>query len=550
MSIRMDKPAATGPEGDFLVLSDLPPGQVERRLAVIFSLGIVAVFFIIIGLSDNHPHPIPGFVLTFSTAMFVCDTITAILLFAQFSILRSPALLVIANGYVFTALILIPYTLSFPGVVGPESLMGGLQSPAGLYVVWHSGFPAFVIGYALSKDADPRKPSSRIIGRGTARAAIALSIALTAVLVAAAAIVCIANEPLLPRIMLDRLSFSSLYPSVVGGPDVSLSICALIVLWIRRRSTLDLWLMVVMFLYAIDMPLSYYPAPIRFSDGWYAVRAIAFLASSIVLVVLLYEITTLYGRLFRAIHAQRHEREVRLMTGDAIAAAIAHEVKQPLSSIVVNAGGGLRWLDRATPDLDRAKTILRRIVDDGLRASAIIESIRASFKKDAGQRVLLDVNDLIGDVLALAAGDLERHRILVEVEMDPRVPQVSGDRIQLQQVLLNLVTNAIHSMAAKEGTRLLRVKSEVDDEGVVVSVADTGKGIDSDVVERIFEPLFTTKSDGMGMGLSICRSIIESHEGRLWFDPNRPEGANFRFKLLADGTTSADAPRGNQIQQM
>jgi signal transduction histidine kinase len=116
--------------------------------------------------------------------------------------------------------------------------------------------------------------------------------------------------------------------------------------------------MVVMFLCAIDMPLSYYPAPIRFSDGWYAVRAIAFLASSIVLIVLLYEITTLYARLFRAIHAQRREREVRLMTGDAIAAAIAHEVKQPLSSIVVNAGGALRWLDRATPDLDRAKAIL------------------------------------------------------------------------------------------------------------------------------------------------------------------------------------------------
>jgi signal transduction histidine kinase len=308
--------------------------------------------------------------------------------------------------------------------------------------------------------------------------------------------------------------------------------------------------MVVMFLYAIDMPLSYYPAPIRFSDGWYAVRAIAFLASSIVLIVLLYEITTLYARLFRAIHAQRREREVRLMTGDAVAAAIVHEVKQPLSSIVINAGGGLRWLDRATPDLDRAKAILQRIVDDSVRAGKIIESIRASFKKDAGQRVLLDINGLIGDVLALARGDLERHRILVKVEMDAQVAQVNGDRIQLQQVLLNLVTNAIHSMAAKDGARILRVKSEVDDEGVIVSVADTGTGINSEVVERIFDPLFTTKSDGMGMGLSICRSIIEGHDGRLWFDPNRPEGANFRFKLLADSTASADAPRGVQIQQM
>jgi signal transduction histidine kinase len=191
-----------------------------------------------------------------------------------------------------------------------------------------------------------------------------------------------------------------------------------------------------------------------------------------------------------------------------------------------------------------------RIVDDGLRAGAIIESIRASFRKDTGQRVLLDINDLIGDVLALAGGDLERHRIVVQVEMDAKVPQVNGDRIQLQQVLLNLVTNAIHSMAAKDGARVLRMRSEVDDEGVIVSVADTGTGINSEVVERIFEPLFTTKSDGMGMGLSICRSIIEGHDGRLWCDPNKPEGTNFRFKLLADSTACADAPRGNQIQQM
>jgi signal transduction histidine kinase len=546
----MDKPATIGPEDEFFVPSELPPGQAERRLAVVFSLGIVAVFFIIVVLSDNHPHPIPGFVLAFSTAMFVCDTITAILLFAQFSILRSPALLVIANGYVFTALILIPYTLTFPGVLGPESLMGGLQSPAGLYVVWHSGFPAFVIGYALSKYADSRRRSWWATARGVAPASIVVSVALTAVLVAAAATVCIAGEPVLPRIMLDKLSFSSSYPYLVGGPDVSLSVCALIVLWIRRRSTLDLWLMVVMFLYAIDMPLSYYPAPIRFSDGWYAVRAIAFLASSIVLIVLLYEITTLYARLFGAIHAQRREREVRLMTGDAVAAAIVHEIKQPLSSIVVNAGGGLRWLNRATPDLDKAKAILQRIVDDSLRAGKIIESIRASFKKDAGQRVLLDINGLIGDVLALTRGDLERHRIVVQAEIDAQVPRVSGDRIQLQQVLLNLVTNAIHAMAAKDGARILRVTSEVDDEGVIVSVADTGTGINSQVVERIFEPLFTTKSDGMGMGLSICRSIIEGHDGRLWFDPNKPEGANFRFRLLADKTTSADAPRENQIQQV
>ena len=544
----MEKPAATGPEDGSFVLSDLPPDQAQKRLAIGFAFGIVVAFFIVVALSDNQPRPIAGFVLAFSTAMFVCDAITAVLLFAQSSILRSRALLVLANGYVFTALILIPYTLTFPGVFGPESPIGGLQSPAGLYIVWHSGFPAFVIGYAVLKGRDSGKPSSRGTGRDSARAAMILSVALTAILVASAAILCIAGERLLPHIMLDKLSFSPLYPYVVGVPDVSLSICALVALWIRRHSTLDLWLMVVMFLYAIDMPLSYYPAPIRFSDGWYAVRAIAFLASSTVLIVLLHEIGTLYARLFRAVNAQRREREVRLMTGDAIAAAIIHEVKQPLSSIVVSAGGGLRWLDRATPELDRAKAALRRIVDDGLRAGTIIESIRAGFKKGGGQRVSLDINELFRDVLSLTHGDLERHRILVQIEVDQRAPRVSGDRIQLQQVLLNLITNAIHSMAVKDGSRVLRMSCETDDDGVIVSVADTGTGIDVEVAERMFEPLFTTKSDGMGMGLSICRSIIEGHDGRLWLASNKPEGACFQIKLPADATTSAAEGLGDQIQ--
>jgi signal transduction histidine kinase len=297
--------------------------------------------------------------------------------------------------------------------------------------------------------------------------------------------------------------------------------------------------MVVMFLYAIDMPLSYYPAPIRFSDGWYAVRTIAFLASSTVLIALFYEIGTLYARLSRAIIAQRREREVRLMTGDAIAAAIIHEVKQPLSSMVINADGGLRWLDRVTPDLDRAKAALRRIVDDGVRAGTIIESIRAGFKKGGGQRVSLNINDLFRDVLALTSGDLERHRIVVQVQGDLGAPRVGGDRIQLQQVLLNLITNAIHSMAARDGSRILRMSCEAADDGVIVSVADTGSGINGEAAERIFEPLFTTKSDGMGMGLSICRSIVEGHDGELWLASNGPEGACFQIRLPAGTETSA-----------
>jgi signal transduction histidine kinase len=325
-----------------------------------------------------------------------------------------------------------------------------------------------------------------------------------------------------------------------------LSVLAIIALWARRRSVLDLWLMVVMCAYAIEICLISFPNPARFSVGWYTGRIFGVLSGSLVLFVLLYEITTLYARLLRAVEAQRREREARLMTGDAVSASIAHEIKQPLSGVIISAAAGLRWLDRTTPDLDEAKASFKQINVDGHRALAMVDAIRASFKKDAGNRTSLDINDLIGEALALTRDDLERHRILVQAEWNAQVPPVRGDQIQLQQVLLNLFTNAIDSMAAKDGARVLCVRSEVHDGGgVIVSVADTGTGIDSQNIERLFYPLFTTKSGGMGMGLSICRSIIEAHDGRLWVVPNKPEGAVFQFMLLADNATSAVASGGD-----
>jgi signal transduction histidine kinase len=378
---------------------------------------------------------------------------------------------------------------------------------------------------------------------GSAGAAILSSVALTATVVCAATFIVTAGEAHLPHTMLDPLHFSTLR-LYIAGYQILLSVAALIVLWVRRRSVLDLWLMVVMCSYVIEICLIAFPVPVRFSLGWYAGRVFGLVSGSLVLFVLVYEITTLYARLLRAVVAERLEREARLMTGDAVSASIAHEVKQPLSGMVTNAYASLRWLDRTTPDLDEAKAALKRITVDGLRVGAVIDSIRAIFKKDARNRTSLNVNELIGEVLALTSNDLQRHRIVVQAEPNAQLPEVRGDRIQLQQVLLNLVTNAIDSMAAKDGARVLRVRSQVDDGGgVIVSVADNGAGIGSQELERIFNPLFTTKSGGMGMGLSICRSIIEAHDGQLWAAPNKPEGAVFQFMLLADGATSAGASR-------
>jgi signal transduction histidine kinase len=541
----MVKTAAVVPEEQHFILSSLSPGRAQRRLALAVVLALLVVFFITeVGpLSTIQLGRIDAFVPAYATAMFVTDSITAVLLFAQFSILRSPALLAIASGYLFTALMLIPWMLTFPGVFTPGGLLGaGLQSTNWLYILWHAGFPLLVIAYALLKDADRAKR----LWQGSAGAAILSSVVMTAAVVCAATFLVTAYDPLLPRMMLDTTHLSALW-YYAAAPMTLLSVLALIVLWIRRRSVLDLWLMVVMCAYVIEISLISYPVPARFSFGWYAGRVFGFLSGSLLLFVLLYEITTLYAGVLRAVLAQRREREARLMTGDAVAATIAHEIKQPLSGMITNADASLRWLDRSTPDLDEAKASLKQIVADGHRAAAVIGSIRAIFKKDVRNRTSLDVNELIGEALALTRGDLQRHRILLQAEPNAQIPQVRGDRIQLQQVLLNLITNAIDSMAAKDGARVLCVRSEVrDGVGVIVSVADTGTGIDSQEHERIFNPLFTTKSGGMGMGLSICRSIIEAHDGRLWVAPNKPEGAVFQFMLLADGAASAGASRREQ----
>jgi C4-dicarboxylate-specific signal transduction histidine kinase len=202
-----------------------------------------------------------------------------------------------------------------------------------------------------------------------------------------------------------------------------------------------------------------------------------------------------------------------------------------LTSMITSADAGLRFLDRDNPRVDKAKEAFERIVSDGHRAGDVIGSIRAVFKTDIRKRMTLDVNEIVQEALALSRRDLDKHHILVQSPPNHQLPAIRGDRVQLQQVLLNLITNAIDAMAAKAHPRVLSVTCGTAEGNVMISVADTGTGIVAKDLDRIFTPLFTTKSDGMGMGLSICRSIIEAHAGRLWAVPNTPAGAIFHFTL-------------------
>ena len=235
-------------------------------------------------------------------------------------------------------------------------------------------------------------------------------------------------------------------------------------------------------------------------------------------------------------------RATRLTTMGEMAASIAHEVNQPLTAIVSNANAGLRWLANPAPDLSKVKAILQRVVRDGHRASDVVVSVRAMIKRDVQEKASLHVNELIEEVLGLLQAEIRSEQIALRVELAAGLPPVFADRVQLQQIVLNLITNAVDAMrASQDSPRLLGIRTEIEASNkVLISVADSGSGIDPKDKDRIFDPFFTTKASGMGLGLSICRSIIEAHGGRLWAAAGSPRGTVFQFTLPSHGSVDND----------
>ena len=531
------------------VLANISPSIGQRRAARILVFALLAILAATWPVASVKLPQIDAFVPSLAAALFVSDCVTAVLLFGQFSILRQWGLLVIATGYTFSALIVVAHALAFPGAFSPTGLFGsGLQSAVWLYWSWHAGLPLAIIGYVLTKDTD------RAISARWTRLAVSSSVAATIALVLGLFWFVTQHHDLLPITFVDVRPLS-LFRRIVGGVVILVLGCiALCLLWARRRTLLDEWLMVALSAILIEVALASVLSGNRYTVAWYAGRFYQLVAATVVMAVLLVEMTALYANvarsnmllqherllLERAVQAKRREREARLMTGDAVAASIAHEIRQPLTAMVTTADAGLRFLDRSLPTLDKAKEAFKRIVADGHRAGALIGTIRANFKSDLREITSFHLNELIREALALARGDLEKYGIVVQAEPNSELPEVRGNRVQLQQVLLNLIMNAVDAMAASDDPKILSIKSKPYEGGrVMVAVADTGTGIGSHDIDRIFNPLFTTKPDGMGMGLSICRAIIETHEGRLWFAPNTPRGAVFQFTLQSDASAPA-----------
>jgi PAS domain S-box-containing protein len=229
----------------------------------------------------------------------------------------------------------------------------------------------------------------------------------------------------------------------------------------------------------------------------------------------------------------------RVTTMGELTASLAHELNQPIAAAVTNANTCLRWLAAATPNLEEARAAATRIVKDGKRAGDIISRIRLLFKKGTLERELVDVNEVIREMIVLLRSEAIRYSISVQTELPADLPQVLGDRVQLQQVMMNLMINGIDAMKNVKWTRELAIKSQrAQNEQLLVSVSDTGVGLPPQHADEIFNAFFTTKPDGTGMGLRISRSIVESHGGRLWAADNSPRGASFYFAL----PTKVEAP--------
>jgi len=230
----------------------------------------------------------------------------------------------------------------------------------------------------------------------------------------------------------------------------------------------------------------------------------------------------------------------RVSTMGQLTASIAHEVNQPLAAVIANAEACLSWLDRETPNLKAARRSIEWIINDGNRASEVIQRVRSLANKTSIEKVALDINDVAREVIALLQRELASHQVSLLMGLAPALPMILGDRVQLQQVIINLAMNGLEAMqSVTDRPRELVIRSGQDQaQEVLVSVTDCGVGILTEDTERLFNPFFTTKSSGMGMGLSICRSIMEAHGGRLWATANLPHGATFRFTLPVNANTA------------
>lgn len=532
-------PKLTHERGVFL--STLPAGSINRRLALAVVLVSTAVFFVAAPFAQAPLPQVWAFIPVYESALVINDLITAVLLFGQFAILRSRALLVLATGYLFTAFVAVSHALTFPGLFSATGLLGaGPQSTAWLYMFWHGGFPLFVIAYALLKKRDADE--SGIAGRPGP--AILATIGGALGVVCALTLLATAGQGALPPIM-DGNRYTPAMIVVVTSVWL-LSFAALAVLWSRRpHSVLEIWLMVVMCVWIFDIALSAVLNAGRFDLGFYAGRIYGLLAASFVLFVLLLENGVLYARLVEAFEGERRERRrVEDKTAelaavnkelDAFSYTVSHDLRTPVRAV----DGFARMLQEEHGSrLDaEGRRLLGVVRESAQRMGQLIEDLLAFAR--LGRQPLrtqqVQLEALVNQTMAELRAARDTRRIDFAVG---QLGAVEADPALLKQAFANLLGNAIKFTRDKDPAVIevgRREEGRPENTGFIYYVKDNGAGFDMRYYDKlfgVFQRLHRAEDfEGTGVGLATVQKIITRHGGRVWADSVPGAGATFYFTL-------------------
>jgi signal transduction histidine kinase len=516
------------PENDFLIYHRRA-GARHVRVALGFA------FILALACAAVYPYRlvqlprIPIFIPVIDTMHFLFSGIIAAVLLSLASILRSRALVALGTGYAVVGLIAVVHALTYPDTFSHTGLLGaGPYTVSWLYTAWHTALPAAIIAYTQMKDADDRQKPPRAPAR-----TIFFCLLLAVIVAAVTTWLATREGAILARAVgLEIGQFSLLqYPLMV------LFMVTLALLWRGEHSILDYCLMLTLWAWLLEAVIL--PGAARFSVGWYTGRVMGLVSGVFVLGMLLIEMTRLYARTVVLVTAQKRERENRQLLGEAVGAYITHELRQPLAAISLNAYTGQQLSKQAGGELS---AVMHDLVRDAHRANEIIESTKAIFETAPGQRRATDINQLIRDTLLLTQGQLDKRAIQVALKLEDHLPLVMVNPMQMQQVFLNLFMNAAEALGAvADGARYLRICSESGDAAILIRVENNGPGIGLDDRDQIFDLFFTTKEHGMGMGLSICRSVLIAHGGTIQVEAVMPSGVRFEILLPNDGAQLAPA---------
>lgn len=468
-----------------------------------------------------------AFVVAIHVILVTTNLVTAYLLYGQFAISGGYSILVLASGYLFAGIVIVPYSLAFPGVITTTGIFGSLQATPWLNVFWHIGFAIAAMAYAFLKerprDHEEVKAPAMAIGYG---------VALVIGLAAAASWICINAEKWLPTLFVsDVRGISNL--QYYGGSIALSAAIALIVLWKRRRTVLDVWLLVALWAEISEPIMATVLNSSRFTVGFYSSRVFSVVTSTAVLAALIANMILLQRKLSMSVDLLQRERDSKMMSIEAAIASLSHEVRQPLGAISLNSESGLQLVRQPMPDLSEIEKIFADIRQDSQSVSLILSSVRSLFKATDQPPQSLNFNEIALTSVRMFERDMISRGITMDLKLASELPDIQGHPGHLVELAMNLLQNAIDAMDnGSNRAKMIRITTKrADSRSINVVVEDTGAGIAPTEVDRIFDAFVSTKGQGRGLGLPLCRVIVDRHGGHIAVTSKLGKGARVEVVL-------------------